>query len=349
MVERILGAKANDGNLPLLRVQDDNKEKAKENKLPKVQKVDTAEARIAETGSYKNLRNFVGMLKKFQEKDMDLIIPITAPKGFGKSTLMLEIIRTYVEEFMGFKERQIVSRLHEFIAYDNEEVMKNILDMNKAYWPLGSDEAVWWMMAEDWAKAESKRMKKIIAQARDPFHRIILACIPDFWWIDKKYREDMIFFWLHIVGRGVAIIFTPDLKIGIKDKWHRKEFEKIKGTINIFTPPDKAVKLYSKHPCFMDVLKFPKCDKMLYDRYLKLKYEHTTKVEEEKKMRLYVRRMDISQMFILHLLGSTNRDISTIMRIPVDTVEKVIAEFKRVPRYQELKKIVDNNLKPKKI
>lgn len=220
---------------------------------------------LRQIGSWKNLEKFVDLLREFQNQDMDLLIPIDGFKGSGKTTCGCVIIKKYLEKYMNENFNP-----DKYIAYDNYEVQEKINNL-PPFSPLLCDEAVRFALGEDWQKQESKELKKIFTQIRTK-HLIIFFCIPNFFWLDKKYREDMSAFWVHTFSRGYALIFTPDLRIGVEDKWHRKEFEKkITRPLNLFSNIENVLPFYRKHPCYWADLQFPKLEQPLYDRYLGLR------------------------------------------------------------------------------
>ena len=227
---------------------------------------------------YENLDKFVDVLKGLQEKDMDVLIPVTGFKGVGKSTFALQLTRRYLQKYWNWQPEGVTfdtwfkRHLRDFIAYDNFDVMNKIEKAADSQ-PLVCDEAVRFAMSEDWMKAESKELKKMFAQIRTK-HLIIIFAIPEFWWIDRKYREDMTLFWAHIIQRGFAVVFTPDMKIGVKDKWHRDIFMKVNRPVNIFTPADAVLSYYRKHPCYWDEIKFPPLPQDIYAKYLTMRNEH---------------------------------------------------------------------------
>lgn len=218
-------------------------------------------------GTYQNLHWFVKLIHGLQERDLDQIIPVSGMKGSGKTTLCLQIAKTYMEEY--FPEISFQANLQDFICYDGPQLMQNLLH-GEEYYPVVADEAVRWGMAEDWARWESKELKKMLAQIRLK-HRLILVAIPSFFWLDRKIREDMTQFWLQVVGRGHALVFQADQRIGVADVWHQKDFENIKGSFSIFTPPLTWIRSYKRHLNFFDVVSFPKMEEDIYQKYLRLR------------------------------------------------------------------------------
>ena len=221
--------------------------------------------------------NLVSFVKKILEKDADFLLAISGAKGTGKSTLGLQIIRAYLKRFWRYEgnfDTWFKRNLHRFVAYETADVLQKIETAEDSQ-PILCDEAVRFAMAEDWMKAESKYLKKIFTQIRTK-HLFFIFCIPEFYWIDRKYREDMVNVWIHILKRGLGLAFLPDQKIGVKDKWHRKEFLNVNVTYTMFDNPENVVNLYKKHPCFWDVIGFMQVEKSVYERYKELRNEALT-------------------------------------------------------------------------
>jgi len=221
---------------------------------------------IAKQGSYLTMNNVVKFVKKFQDRDMDFVLPISSMKGAGKSTLGIQLMKRHVENNLG-----ISFSLKDYLAYDNEDVKRLINELPDKS-PILCDEAARFALSEDWGKTENKDMKKLFTQIRTK-HLFIIMCAPDFFWIDKKYRNEICVFWIHILKRGYCVGFTRDTTIGVDDPWHRKEFQKITRGTNIFSDSDKVIGIYRKHPCFWEEFKFPPVEARLYAQYLKYRDE----------------------------------------------------------------------------
>jgi len=218
-------------------------------------------------GSYPGLNRFVDMLRGMQEKDMDVLMATTGFKGCGKTTFNIQVNRRYSQRYLKVKFDN-----DRFTAWDNYDVFTKIHTLPE-YSPLNCDEAVRFAMGEDWMTAESKELKKLFTQIRVK-HMIVEFAIPDFWWLDRKYRESLITIWVHIVKRGYAIVFLPDLTPGVDDVWHRDQFRKLfkRTTFNFFSANiDKIIKLMRKHRCYYDEFKFPKLPERVYNDYLKIR------------------------------------------------------------------------------
>lgn len=258
--------------------------------------------------TYEKQKNFIYYMRWMQENDLDCLVITSAPKGFGKSSSIIQIGRGYIEEFGlrcldcnktwiytgqalekdkdGFK---VKDNLHEpcpkcnssnigkqtrldfmkHLAYDNDEIREVIYEIDP-YSPILADEGVRFLMGEDWMTTESKTLKKLFAQMRTK-HLIVLANIPKFAWIDKKYRNVMASFWVRILKRGLAVLMQPDLG-ETDDPWHLKEFEQMLGSYFYFTPDEALIKkverMKSRHPCVFDYFNFPPVPEDIYKEYL---------------------------------------------------------------------------------
>lgn len=250
---------------------------------------------IAE-GAFQNLNNFIRIMRVLQERDMDALVPFSSFKGMGKSTGWLAGTRIYLETYFPELGKHLQGDLRRYMppTGDMDALMANIEDTKNDYLPLAVDEGIDTMSSEDWARGPNKRLKKVFTKCR-PHHRIVFVCIPNFFWLDKKYREDMTFFWIHIITRGTGILFTTDCKIGIKDRWHKKEFEDVKGRLSIFSDTEKYTRMYKSHPCYLDTISLPKCDAALYEKYKSLR-ESDTKAADKPQSAVKERRVNIGEI-----------------------------------------------------
>lgn len=189
-----------------------------------------------------------------------------------------------------------------YLAYDNEEIEDMIYEKLPEYSPIIGDEAVNFMMGEDWNKKESKRLKKLFAVMRTK-HLVVFANIPRFKWLDSKYREDMATFWLRIIKRGLGVMSVPDLG-ETEDAWHLKYFQELLGSYNFFTPDsvikNRIYKLKYKHPSVLDVVDLPMVPDKIYEEYLKIRNKKA--FERRDKDNDKVKQKDYAKFFVHNLL-----------------------------------------------
>lgn len=224
-------------------------------------------------GSFPKLNQFVEMLRAMQlREDFDVLVGVSGFKGFGKSSFSIQVARRYVEKY--FNEKFDLAK---YTAYTIEDVFR-LADKLERYSPLCCDEAVNFAMGEDWNKAENKRLKKVFTKIRTK-HLIFFFNIPDLWWLDKKYRENMMTLWIHIVKKDVlrgharVMLALPNLAPAIEDRWHRdwllKAFKKVHW--HFFSDIEKMMKILRKYPCYYDEFTFPKLPERIYQKHLELR------------------------------------------------------------------------------
>lgn len=289
--------------------------------------------------TYEKLDQLILYMRWMQENDLDIFTLVTSKKGFGKSSFSIQTSRRYMETFglhclecrhewsytgkavESSGGRQVIIKadimqlcpkcnkdnvkkitkfdIKKYLAYDNEDFRQMISDLPWGC-PIIADEGVRMLMGEDWMKADSKELKKLVAQMRTKAF-IVLANIPRFNWTDGKYRNDMTTFWVRILQRGLAVLMQPDLG-EYMDPWHLKEFERLLGSYYYFTSEDEILKraqrLVSKHPCAFDYLKFPPVPKELYEEYLILR---DAKAFERPKGENQINQKDVAKIIIWNL------------------------------------------------
>lgn len=164
-----------------------------------------------------------------------------------------------------------------YLAYDGEDVMDLVHDL-EPFSPLLGDEMARWALAEDWASKINKEIKKAFIQIRTK-NLTVIGCIPEFVTLDKKHRN-MANYWIRIMQRdakrSLAVLLEKD-KGEFEDKWHLKEFQEIAGSWYETTSMEDVLaickRLKREHPCVFDYFFIPHIDKKLYAEYEKFRDE----------------------------------------------------------------------------
>lgn len=231
-------------------------------------------------GSYQDLNKVIELCRVWLGQDMDLLAGISAFKGLGKSTLTLGFLKRWIELIL--KRNMIPSEdLVKYIIYDNDELYVKPYEV-EPYSVIICDEAVRFAMGEDWNLSENRQIKKLITQIRTK-HLVIFFNIPDFFWLDRKYRETLSTFRINIIARGSGVMYLPDLRDGIPDRWHKKYFKDKVKPYNYFTPPNEVLKSLRRHPCYYMDFSFPPCPKNIYDQYLKIRDSRVFQEDNRRK------------------------------------------------------------------
>lgn len=285
------------------------------------------------SNSFQKVWKFTKYIRYIQEQDDDVLIVLSGRKGIGKSSFWLVVLLIYLKKYglecnnchhkwvftgktKGFPppyfepcpeckgqsiQGMTTFNLEKYVAFDNEEVSQRIRSL-PAYSPLPCDEGVRFGMGEDWNVRENKDLKKLVAQCR-PKHLILFICIPKLSWLDKKYRNDMVTFWVRLVKKGFAIILEPDMGEN-DDAFLLDDFQKILGSIFHRTPIEDLKRrcqiLWNKHPPTFDYLSIPKPPKKLYKYYMILRNK---KVFDEAKLEEAIDKKDLAKFLIYNLVN----------------------------------------------
>jgi hypothetical protein len=257
-------------------------------------------------------------------EDFDVLAAVTGPKGVGKSSLAIQISRKILE----FQDKEFEPERH--VAYLYEDVVNKIDELDE-HEPLIIDEAVNVMMSEDWNKIESKYLKKVFAKLRVR-HLIVFLCIPEFTWLDKKYREGMVNFWLFVPTRGFFILFTPKIFTAKEDKWELDRLENILKGINysdILKEKELTKNLESRIstlPTHLTLGAFEEVPKEIYKKYLELRKAAIEKSSEQGEvLKIEARKIPlIIKINEMKNLGIANKEIAKQLGISEMMVSKYL-------------------------
>jgi predicted AAA+ superfamily ATPase len=257
-------------------------------------------------------------------KDFDVLAAVTGPRGVGKSTLTIQISR----KILNLQGKEFEPERH--VAYLYEDVIDKINELEE-HEPLIIDEAVDVMMSEDWSKIENKYLKKVFAKLRVR-HLIVFLCIPEFSWLDKKYREGMVNFWFFLPTRGFFILFTPKVFTAKEDKWELDKIENILKGINFFDivkGKELTKNLESKLadlPTHLTIGGFQPVGKEIYEKYLELRRQAIERSSEQGEV-LKIEASKIPLIIKINEmknLGITNREIAKQLGISETAVSKYL-------------------------
>lgn len=217
--------------------------------------------------SYENFWKLISYFRGLQEANLFPIIAVSGALGQGKTSFSIQSSIRYCSKYLN--ENFSVKK---YIAYDNEEVSQKYYNLPE-YSPLIADEAARFAMSQDWNRAVNKELKKTTMQLR-PRHLLFFMNIPNFAWLDRVYRDELVSLWVWIPTRGYAIVFRPDNNPKLKDRWRLKDFDE-NVRIDSFTDIEKIVNLVSKHKCYFDTFAYPPMPQDIEEEYLELRIKKT--------------------------------------------------------------------------
>jgi len=154
------------------------------------------------------------------------------------------------------------------IVYSNTQVLDAIDNLPK-FSPVLCDEAIDFASAQNWNKAENKKLKIKLGKIRTK-HMLFILCWP--WSIDKLdkiYFQSYINYWIDLYTRGKGTVFVRDLN-PVSDPWKLDYFKKL-GSFNEFTAESTIKKMYQKHPNYWNTLNVPKPSEKFYLEYMKIR------------------------------------------------------------------------------
>ena len=223
---------------------------------------------------------FVWYLRWMQEQDLDVFIITSSPKGFGKSSFIIQTARLYLKTFgmrckkCGYEwvySGKVFGR--DTFSYGNDfstvhfsencprcngsDVVAGVeLDFMKylAYDNEEVQERIFTLppysplLGDEGVRflmaedwnKSENKAMKRLFAQMRTKHLIVFANIPKFKWIEGKYRDDMATFWVRVIVRGLVVVLQPDLGEA-DDSWHLDEFKKLLGSYFFFTPREVMV------------------------------------------------------------------------------------------------------------
>lgn len=218
---------------------------------------------IDERRPYKHFMAFTALSYAKTQQDRDFIFTINGPRGFGKSTFGAVWAKSYFENNLGMSFTK--KRLQQSLVRPGN-LQQEILDDDHEFWPIVLDEAILSAYVGDYAKNDVKDLIKLFTICRDK-HRPMCLISPSVDDITTRLRNFAVYR-LSVKARGVAVLFTKDLsEAASKDPFHLDELQKYEGLHDESTPVEDVIKRLRRHPCFKDVIEFPRLPKEVQEWY----------------------------------------------------------------------------------
>ncbi|MEM2355658.1 MAG: hypothetical protein QXO00_05000 [Candidatus Bathyarchaeia archaeon] len=282
---------------------------------------------------FKNFLDFVEVLKLRIQNKYDNVIAVTGVEGVGKSTIAYWIARLMEGKNFDFKKNYVYEKdLNVIIEKLQDKKIKVIVD----------DEAIRRFYKLEWYKPYQIRLNQLYAIARK-FRTTTILCLPRFHDFNEFFRNHRINFWIHVLSRGVAVLFGQDWSPFNKDPWwldvNQKRVEKL-STIKKLISVDIDFKLRVLKTCknFLAILCFPPMpdeDQAKYDEIIAT-IEVKNLVEEEKEesekenplLKKYKESILKTVKFLKMQQGYSNFKISMITGLAQSTISSLLRSDK---------------------
>lgn len=259
-----------------------------------------------------SIKEFVEILKERQLNKYDCNMGVSGKRGEGKSSIINKIFL----RFKGFKPWK-----HQ--VYSREDVMD--LLKNHEFGFCWDDEAINTGYKRDFQNKGQQELIKLITAYRDNFN-IYASAIPFFYSLDKDLRE-LIFVHIHIIERGLAVIFMQlEDNIHQTDPWDTKNNSKKEEKWQKKKAEDPNFKFpYHKLSTFVGYLRFNDLTSKQRELYEEIKKEKRKSAfltddelqkqkEEDIKKRLYVLMIEgkLTEEGLKQTCLASNKNYSTM-------------------------------------
>lgn len=289
---------------------------------------------------YKNLEIFAKILKKRIEKDWDVVIAITGEEGSGKSNLAIQIGKRVDPEFS--LER------NELKTTNIEEIEQKLKNLRKGS-VIIADEAIKMLYKREWMTSSQIFINKLYTLARKE-NKITILCIPRFSDLNEYFRNHRVKFWIHILSRGHAVVFTKDWNPFAKDPWWMDRNMKLildetRGKKFAEIPLEKKLKILRKTKNFLLYLTFPDFSEEEYKAYKEflrsIEIEEEQKEKESKKDKEHELRKKLAEIALKIFEKTKNfRKTADVVGLSPQVTRNLLYEFygKEIKKIKEKKK-----------
>jgi hypothetical protein len=159
------------------------------------------------------IRELCEILRSRQLNKYDINIGVSGKRGDGKSTFINKLLLRF-DGFSPWKHQ----------VYAQDDVIKLLREQKFGY--CWDDEAINSGYKRDFQKSGQKKLIKIVSAYRSNYN-LYISAIPFFYSLDKDLR-DLIFMHIHIIERGLAVIFIQvEDQIHTLDPWDTRNNAKL--------------------------------------------------------------------------------------------------------------------------
>lgn len=168
----------------------------------------------------------IKILKTRVKKDWDAVIGITGEEGSSKSTLASWLVYQGCI-YDGMTEDEALDKFVEYTIFSpNKERVQEQITKSTRYSVVNADEAIKILYKQNWATPIQKFLNMFYALCRQE-NKISILCMPRFLDFNEFFRNHRIKFWIHVLDRGVGVMFERDWFPASADPWFLKHASKM--------------------------------------------------------------------------------------------------------------------------
>jgi len=222
------------------------------------------------------VENFYKLAKKTKQRvrnKWDSVYGITGEEGCGKSTLGIQFGKACSDDKVPFD-------LAKNIIYnpDRNAVREAIINLPR-YSVVDVDEAIKMLYKLQWFSDMQIFINIIYALCRRE-NKVSLLIMPRFKDFNEYFRNHRIKLWIHIIDRGLAVVFTKHWSPFIEDPWLMKDNQraidrmmKDKRTKSLAVDNSEKIRILRKSPNYLMEIAFDELTQEEEDRFEQLRKE----------------------------------------------------------------------------
>lgn len=208
--------------------------------------------------------------------DWDCVTAITGYEGSSKSTCSIHLAK-YTDKTFELDKRMIWTA--------NEEKVKSLISELPKYSCIVADEAIKLLHKQNWQTKLQKFLNMLFTVARDE-NKIVFLLMPRFTDFNEYFRNHRIFLWIHVVERGIAVVFKKEWSPFATDPWNvgynskiLMDLPKRKEAMDL----NQKLKVLSRCKGFLCWFRYDDLDKDTKKLYKKLKNRNKYEMQYEEK------------------------------------------------------------------